>query len=189
MPNHTDKQNRYEAEEVGCSGLLGGRAKNLYTHQIIHASECRKDEGPFYCSTCFSDAVVRKCIEKRDHFAHRARLSPVIGSAEGELHFRCKTEICELLQSRFPNGGWQVERVIPADEEKGFSKLVPDISGRMLMRDGSGDEKRFPVAIEIQASTLTVPKIIRRVTSYTKRKTALLWIVPLRVNSRPYGAI
>src|SRR6266478_3369619 len=101
-----------EAREVGCFGLVGGRARHLYTQEWFSASLCEKKDGPFICPECASDAVVRKCVEKRHHFAHRARLSPVIGQGEGELHSRCKQEIAYELQKRFPNGNWERERTI-----------------------------------------------------------------------------
>src|SRR4030067_64901 len=159
-----------EAEEVGCSGLVEGWARHLYTHEILYASQCTKSDGPFYCPECVSDAVVRKCSEKKDHFAHTARLSPVIGAEEGELHKQCKNEIASILQERFPEGNWATERTIPERKDKKVPELRPDISGRI---------HGVRVAIEVQASTLTIAKIIKRARDYTKRGIALLWLVPL----------
>src|SRR5690625_7561282 len=67
----TSRQQRREAEEVGCFGLIGGAARTLHTGELVYAAGCTKADGPFYCGTCYSDAVVRKCTEKRDHFAHK----------------------------------------------------------------------------------------------------------------------
>lgn len=168
----TEREERErEAEEMGCSGLVEGWARHLYTQEIFYASQCRKSDGPFYCPECASDAVVRKCSEKKDHFAHKARLSPVIGPEEGELHKQCKNEIASLLQKRFPEGNWATERTIPESKDKKVPELRPDVSGRI---------QGVRVAVEVQASTLTVPKIIKRVRDYTKRGIALLWLVPLR---------
>lgn len=160
-----------EAGEVGCFGLVGGKARHLYSQEWIYASQCEKKDGPFICPDCASDAVVRKCAEKRDHFAHKARLSPVIGPDEGELHRECKNEIVRLLQERFPDGKWEKERPIPENKDKKIPELRPDASGRI---------QGVRVAIEIQASTLTIGKIIKRARDYTKRQIALLWLVPLR---------
>lgn len=143
----------------------------MYTQDIRFASQCTKSDGPFYCQECFSDAVLRKCTEKRDHFAHKARLSPVIGPQEGALHKNCKNELVALLQERFPDGKWAVERTIEEKKEKGLAELRPDISGRI---------RGTPVAIEVQASALTPTKIIKRANEYTKRGIYLLWIVPLK---------
>lgn len=159
-----------EAEEVGCMGLTRGIAQHLYTHKIFYAQQCTRNDGPFYCPDCFSDAVLRKCVEKRDHFAHKARLSPVIGPEESKLHWQCKNEIVGLLRERFPEGKWEAERTIPENKDKKIPELRPDVSGRI------GDIR---IAIEVQASALTVTKIVKRATDYSKRGIYLLWIVPL----------
>lgn len=160
-----------QAEEAGCWGLVGGCARNLVTNQEFYASSAEKADGPFYCPDCMSDAVLRKCTHKKDHFAHKSRLSPVVPMGEGKLHGDCKNTICRLLNSRFPDGKWEVERSIPPNEKLGIPELRPDVSGRM-----GGDIR---VAIEIQASNLTVNKIVNRTKHYSKRNIALLWIVPL----------
>jgi len=165
------------AEEVGCFGLAEGVAKNLYTQQSFYASECTVDDGPFYCPLCFSDAVLRKCTEKRDHFAHKARLSPVIGAGEGELHYQCKQEILFALQNRFPDGKWADERPIPENKSQKIPELRPDLSGRI---------NDIPIAIEVQASTLTLSKIIKRAVNYSRKGIYLLWVVPL---TEPLGSL
>lgn len=160
-----------EAEEVGCTGIIQGSARNLYTHQICEADTSTKADGPFYCALCKTDALLRKCTEKIDHFAHIARLSPVLGPRETELHRMCKEEICRALSERHPEGNWATERTIPANIHKRIPELRPDVSGRI------SDQR---IAIEVQASTLTPTKIIKRSVAYAKRGIALLWVVPLR---------
>ena len=169
-PNMATQERLQEAEEVGCSGLVDGWARHLYTREVFYASQCTKTDGPFYCPGCFSDAIVRKCHEKKDHFAHRARLSPVFGLEEGELHKQCKNEIATKLQERFPEGNWAAERAIPERKDLKVPELRPDISGRI---------NGVRVAVEVQASTLTIAKIVKRAQDYTKRGIALLWLVPL----------
>lgn len=164
-----------DAIETGCDGLLEGAARNLYSHKSFRAAACSKKDGPFYCPSCYTDAVVRKCSERRDHFAHRARLSPDGGDGEGGLHKACKEEICALLAQRFPEGKWQCERPIPANAKKNIPELRPDVSGRV--RD-------LPLAVEVQASSLTISEIIRRTSAYAARNIALLWLVPL---TKPLG--
>jgi len=160
-----------EAEDAGCYGLVRGIARNLETDEEWEAETAYKLDGPFYCPTCFSDVVLRKCSEKVDHFAHKARLSPVLGALETSLHRACKEEICALLKERHPDGKWEVERAIPERKAEKIPMLRPDISGRI------NDQR---IAIEVQASALTIPRIVHRTTAYAKRKIALLWIVPLR---------
>lgn len=83
----------------------------------------------------------------------------------------CKEEICRALSERHPEGNWATERTIPANIHKRIPELRPDVSGRI------SDQR---IAIEVQASTLTPTKIIKRSVAYAKRGIALLWVVPLR---------
>jgi len=179
--NKDDKKNRLKrhAEEVGCFGLVDGAAANLYTHENCYARTASKSDGPFYCKVCYSDAVLRKCSEKIDHFAHLTPLSPVIPSSESSLHRECKESICKHISNIFPGGKWEVERPIPENKDKGIDAVRPDISGRI---DGQ------PIAIEVQASSLTIPKIIQRTKTYSKRGIAMLWIVPLleELSDKPF---
>lgn len=165
-----EKHMLISAEEVGCFGLIEGKAKNIRTHQFHYAETASKFDGPFYCAACYSDAILRKCVDKKDHFAHKTPLTPVIPKGESELHDLCKKSICKHLFATFPDGRWETERPIKENKEKKLSALRPDISGRI-------NEK--PVAIEIQTSSLTIPEIIKRTKSYSKRKIAILWVVPL----------
>lgn len=146
-------------------------AKICATNKPIHANDATKADGPFYCPDTYEELIVRKCIDKRDHFAYKGRLSSVYASGESKLHFECKTEICEELKKAFPDGKWEVERPIPENIEKKIGKLVPDISGRI---NGKA------VVIEVQASSLTLPKILKRVDGYYARDVSILWIVPLK---------
>ncbi|MEN2675961.1 competence protein CoiA [Herbaspirillum huttiense] len=160
-----------QSDESGCSGLLTGIALNATTHRRFHARTALRSDGPFYCPECFSDVVIRKCVDKIDHFAHVARLSPVLSPGESELHLQCKTEICKTLALEFPNGRWEIERPIPENSKHKIPRLIPDISGRI------GDIR---LAVEVQLSTLSLSAIIKRTTAYASRGIAVLWVVPLR---------
>lgn len=167
---------RRDAVEAGCWGLVEGVARSLRNGALIEAEIATKDDGPFVCPACHSDAVVKKCAEKRDHFAHHAPLTPVLGRGESALHLDCKREICDALAARFPDGKWEVEREIPATPRLGISRVVPDISGRV------GEQR---LAIEIQVSALTIPKVLRRISVYTRRAIPMLWVIPLTENVAP----
>ncbi|MEM6821846.1 MAG: competence protein CoiA family protein [Verrucomicrobiota bacterium] len=160
-----------DVEEIGCDGLIGGVAVQTKSNRIVRANEVTSQDGPFHCMECLTDCVVRKCTEKIDHFAHKARLSPVIGRGETDLHRNCKEEIRDGLLQLFPSGNWECERPIPENKDKKIPKLIPDISGRINGK---------PVVIEIQASYLTVPKIVKRSVAYRAKKCAVLWVVPLK---------
>lgn len=155
-----------------CSGLIKGVAKRSDNHEWIKASDATKELSTYYCDECNSDAIVRKCVEKRDHFAHRAESSNLFSPSETALHKSCKNEICESLKTLYPNGKFECERHFEADEKKELGKVVPDISGRTT--DGIG------VIIEAQRSLLNIRTIIRRTLEYKKRGGYILWVVPLK---------
>lgn len=160
-----------DAFEVGCDGLIGGWATQRDTGNQVHANQVRKADGPFYCGGCFADVVHRYCHEIRHHFAHIARLSPIANAKESSLHRECKTSIYEALKLKFPDSKWVCDNVtIPAIRERKLCALRPDIGGTI-------NGKR--VAIEIQASALTIPRILKRSLAYAARKISILWVVPL----------
>lgn len=163
MSYNYNEYDRYETTKIW--------AKITATNKPIHANDATKKDGPFYCPDSFEELIVRKCVDKRDHFAFKGKLSPIYKSHETKLHDKCKEEICTILQNEFPYGNWAVERLIPENKEKGLNKLTPDISGRINNK---------PIAIEIQNSTLTLDKILKRVDGYSKRGVSILWIVPLK---------
>lgn len=140
---------------------------------LVHASNVTKKDGPFYCPETYESVCVRRCKDKRNHFAYTAAKSPTGGAKESELHENCKQEICSLMQKRFPNGKWELERkTFSADPGKGYARVQPDISGRI--ENGRG------VVIEVQGSTLSIDTIRHRTVEYTKRGAYILWIVPLK---------
>lgn len=159
----------HEFEENTLIKLIAHRVLN---NELVRAQETSKEEGPFYCPETYEELIVRKCIEKRDHFAYKSRLSPT-GGKESDLHKQCKKEICSILNSEYPEGNWQMERPLRADDRKGFKKVIPDISGRINRRG---------IIIEVQASFLSLKKILHRINQYTSRGGYMLWIVPLEAH-------
>jgi competence protein CoiA len=155
-----------------CHGLVNQKAISLQTMDFVCASDVIKEDGPFMCPSCLSDAIVRKCTEKEDHFAHKARLSPIIQSQDRELHDVVQNELLEYLVNNYPKGNWAKERTISRNDEKGLLEIVPDISGR--------DNNRKPIAVEIQNSAYTLRKIHIKTVEYQKRNIAVLWLVPLK---------
>ncbi len=149
-------------------------AKRVEDNKLVHASEVTKADAPFYCPETFEQLIVRKCKEKADHFAYHARKSPV-GSKESDLHKACKRELLTALQLAYPSGSWEEEReTFKADETKGYTKVRPDLSGRIGGKNGKG------LIIEVQASTLSLNTILHRTAQYSKRNAYILWVVPLK---------
>lgn len=168
----TESTNSLKADgrDARRDGLLGQIALRKFDNRKVHASSVTKAEGPFFCPSCLSDAVVRKCSEKIDHFAHNARKSPIIKRKDQMLHNKCRDIICSLLNDNFPDGKWETERPIKGNEEKKLKSIIPDISGRI---------GNVPVAIEVQASAYTINKIANKTIEYYKRGVAVLWVIPL----------
>lgn len=145
-------------------------AKKVVDNKLVHASEVTKNDGPFYCDETFEELIVRKCIEKIDHFAYKARTSP-IAKKESDLHDDCQNELLEILTKKYPNGKWEKEREgFKKNDLKGYKKVRPDLSGRINNKG---------VIIEIQKSSLSIKKILHRTEQYTKRGAYILWVVPL----------
>ena len=145
-------------------------AKRVVDNRLVHASEVTKKDGPFYCEDTFEELIVRKCVEKIDHFAYKSRTSPT-AKRESELHKKCKEELLQILKKTFPEGKWEAERQnFNENKEKGYKRVVPDLSGKINKKG---------VIIEIQKSTLSVKKIQHRTEQYSKRGGYILWIIPL----------
>jgi hypothetical protein len=167
----TDQILHSDSISARCPGLLNCIARKQSDNSEVFASKVTKADGPFYCPSCLSDAIVRKCTEKKDHFAHKSRQSPIILSKDIELHNKCRDEICLELQSRFPEGKWATERTIPENKNKGIKERKPDISGRINGK---------PIAIEVQASSYTIERIYQKTIDYFKLGISVLWIIPLK---------
>ncbi len=149
-------------------------AKRVENNEFIYASQVTKADGPFYCPNTFEQLIVRKCKEKADHFAYHARKSAV-GGLESDLHKACKRELLAALQLAYPTGSWEEEReTFTEDKTKGYTKVRPDLSGRIGDKNGKG------LIIEVQASALSLDTILHRTAQYSKRNAYILWVVPLR---------
>ncbi len=161
-----------DSYECGCNGLKSGWAYKKLTGEKVHASRVRKKDGPFICKACLSDAIHHRCIEKIDHFAHQARLTPVVSKEESSLHKECKMAMYKELSQRYPEHKWVCDNVvIRENKEKKLPALKPDVGGRI---------KNRAIAIEIQSSSLSIPQILKRSLGYSRRGVAILWVVPLR---------
>lgn len=172
-----------------CMGLKERYARKKSDNRKIFAENAVKAIGPFYCPECYSDAIVRKDkgSGRIDHFAHIAVRTKLFSGGETELHQQCKNEICDSLKLQFPDGNWKVERAIEANIDKNFTRMIPDISGRIFLPQADGTIKHVPVVIEVQRSFLQIPIIYKRTVSYSSRNpnVYILWVVPLREELKP----
>lgn len=167
-----DDANDYssDSQQSRCLGLIKRKALRESDNKTVFAKLVYKSDGPFYCPVCLGEAIVRKCSNKNDHFAHKSRQSPVITRTQKNIHNKCRDQILKHLQTAFPDGKWAAEREIPKNEDRGLKKIIPDISGRI---------NNIPIAIEVQLSPYTIKRISDKLVEYEKRKIAVLYIVPL----------
>ena len=75
-----------DVNESRCPGLVAGYALRKEDNQKVEATSVTKSDGPFYCAKCGSEAIVRKCSEKEDHFAHKAAKTPIATKKDKRLH-------------------------------------------------------------------------------------------------------
>jgi competence protein CoiA len=157
--------------EEACPGLREGLAVRAATGEFVSLAGARSEAGRLICATCKSDVVARRCVDRRDHFAHAATTPVPAAAAHGEsaLHRACKTQLCAALAISHPAGLWAIERPIPPRPGDGLPELIPDLSGRF------GNVR---VAVEVQASALGLHAILRKTEAYTRRGIHVLWIIP-----------
>lgn len=155
-------------------------AKRTEDGTIVYAISTKKEDGPFFCPLTYDPVIVRKCINKIDHFAYIGRKSSISTEPESPIHKACKAEILDGLSKAFPEGAWQAERELGKNDSINIDKQRPDLSGYL----GKRVVGTTAVAIEIQKSTLSIRDIIRRTEMYSKRRMYVIWIVPL---NKPLG--
>lgn len=173
--NEEEKSSRpkkTDAYESRCFGLVGGVALLADLKTLVNAGYVRKSDGPFYCRACLSEAIVRKCSDKEDHFAHKALVTPTGQNKDTAFHHGVRDELFGILKERFPLGNWKTEVKI-VDESLGT--FIPDIAGYFGERN-----KAFPaVAVEVQLSPYSPSYIRKKTTFYAKKNIHVLWVVPL----------
>lgn len=169
----TIKSRKSEAYDSRCMGLVGGVAYVQGFKNTAGASYVRKQDGPFYCRTCLSEAVVRKCSDKEDHFAHKARLSPTGRKGNTDFHHQVRDELCAFLKDHFPEGHWQTEVAMKSSGDD--SDLRADIAGYF----GTRVRGVAPVAIEVQCSPYSPAYLRKKTAAYAELGVNVLWIVPL----------
>jgi competence protein CoiA len=120
-----------------------------------------KPEMPFHCPECNEEVVLKKGRVKAHHFAHKPPITCRYGTGETQIHWNAKRSIFEAL----------VDHPLckKCDVERRLEGVRPDVS--LYVRE-------FPVAIEIQNSTIEIDEIDRRARCYLKLGIHLLWVIP-----------
>ena len=125
----------------------------------VGAWEAERDERPFLCPCCSEVVTLRKGGIIAPHFAHKPPVVCEYGTGESEEHRRCKIAIYEALKAH-PN-------VRKCEMERDLGAVRPDVSAYI---------NNAAVAIEVQASNLTLEKIRHRTEEYARRGIYVLWL-------------
>lgn len=127
----------------------------------LYAWETEKTEGPFHCSECSGELLLRKGVKKAHHFAHKPPVNCLYGAGESEVHYKIKKELYEYLSKQ--------KNCTLCELERNLNSVRPDVSLHI-------NNKR--VAIEIQKSTIDIQTICKRMIEYNKQEIYVLWIMP-----------
>lgn len=139
----------------------------------VGAWEAERDERPFLCPCCSEVVTLRRGGIIAPHFAHKPPVVCEYGAGESEEHRRCKIAIYEALSSH--------PRVRKCEMERDLGAVRPDVSAYI---------NDVPVAIEVQASNLTLEKIRHRTEEYARRGIYVLWLPVYKesLKAELYGA-
>jgi competence protein CoiA len=138
--------------------MLSARRKT--DGQIVTAYFSTKSHGPFSCSDCSEEVILKSGRNRINHFAHANPVACKFAKGESDLHRRCKIEIFEALQN--------TPGVRDAVLERPLGENRPDVSAYI---NGT------LVAIEVQISSLSLDTIIRRTIDYFRKGIAVLWLL------------
>lgn len=124
------------------------------------AFDVEKEMGPFYCSACGEQMILKKGNVRIHHFAHGVGSDCEYGG-ESIRHMQVKYEIWKALSHETEIADLQMEQFL--------GDVRPDI--HLRTQDGQN------IAIEIQNSNIKVEDIYRRVNAYRSRGWALVWVL------------
>lgn len=125
----------------------------------VGAWEADKGDGPFRCPCCSEVVTLRRGAVIAPHFAHKPPVVCEYGTGESEEHRRCKIAIYEALAAH--------PSVRKCEMERDLRAVRPDVSAYI---------NNVPVAIEVQASSLTLDKIRHRTVEYARLGIYVLWL-------------
>jgi competence protein CoiA len=138
-------------------------ARRKCDRQIVTAYLESKSDGPFVCSVCNEEVLLRTGRYRINHFAHANPIACKFAIAESDDHLRCKMEIYEALQKE--------PCVRDVALERSFEVVRPDVSAQI---NGAS------VAIEVQISSLSLETIQVRTIEYARKGIYVLWLLQWR---------
>lgn len=131
---------------------------------LLHlATETQKSTGPFFCSVCGGDAVLKKGSWRIHHYAHRRLATACAKAGESELHAVTKLAIYNDARSR----GLETFIEYPLGER--IADVVLHLTGGRK------------IAVEVQLSPIGVDEIFARTANHSRLGYSVLWVVVLPV--------
>ncbi len=135
------------------------------TDEIDYVEAVQARRGAAYrCRGCGAPVVLKSGQIRIAHFAHRPDAGCAFGSGMSLAHLTAQRLIADALRGRGLEA--QLEAVLPS--------LVGDRRTDVLA--WSPDQPKARVAVEVQASDLTVDEIAARTASYGDEGVAPLWL-------------
>jgi len=138
--------------------MLSARSKS--TGETITSYFATQRHGPFVCSVCGDEVILKQGQKIVDHFAHANPIACKFAIGESDEHRRCKTEIFRALQTAPDARNVELERPIG-----------------MNRADVSAEIGGVPVAIEVQLSALSLETIQERTIEYHREGVYVLWLL------------
>jgi hypothetical protein len=126
------------------------------------AKDVVKENGPFYCSFCNEEMILRKGAVKIPHFAHKQGSTCAYSTGETLEHEWAKLDLFEAAE----------RRGIKVFLEK---KLSDHVRADVLL--DFGDQK---VAVEFQKSGMSVEQCKQRLQKYEETGIPVIWIFLLK---------
>jgi hypothetical protein len=126
--------------------------------EVKLAKDVNKNDGPFYCTFCNEEMILRNGMIKVPHFAHKKGSNCPYSTGETYEHEKAKLDL--LLSAR--------KMGIKADVE---IKLSDHVRADVLL--DFGDQK---VAVEFQKSGMSVEQCQKRLKNYKDTGIPVIWI-------------
>lgn len=138
--------------------MLSARRKS--DGEIVLAYFQSKSDARFACLQCNEEVILKTGRHRVNHFAHINPIACKFAEGESATHRRCKMEIYEELKNA--PGVRDAALELPLDSNR------PDVFARI---------KGFPVAIEVQISSLSLETITQRTIEYARNGIYVLWLL------------
>jgi competence protein CoiA len=128
--------------------------------KLVDANAELVGDGPHVCPHCNEAVTLRKSRVRLNHFAHKPASRCSFGGLESPKHRACKLAIHNALTGH--------HAVRNSAMERSLTTCRPDVSARI---------RGVPVAVEVQASKVSISTLVERTSEYRRRGIYVLWLL------------